>query len=134
MKAMVPALWIVSGLAVAPAFAHHSISAVYDRSMPKEFKGTVTKVEWLNPHARVYVDVRQTDGRVLNWEFELGSPNGLMQHGWTRYTLKKGDVVAVSAEPARDGSNRASARFVVGPGGQKLPNYDRFEALASGKQ
>jgi DNA/RNA endonuclease YhcR with UshA esterase domain len=83
-------------MAAAPVLAHHSFSAEYDRSKPITVKGTVTKVEWMNPHARFYVDVKDDSGAVTNWEFELGSPNGLMREGWSRNSLKEGDVVTVS--------------------------------------
>ena len=64
--------------------AHHSFDAEFDRNKPITLKGAVTKVEWTNPHARFYVDVPDAGGKVTNWEFELGSPNGLMRRGWTR--------------------------------------------------
>ncbi len=75
-------------LAAVPMLAHHSFSAEYDRSKPIALKGTVTKVEWMNPHARFYLDVKDDGGKVTNWEFELGSPNGLMRQGWTRNSLE----------------------------------------------
>jgi hypothetical protein len=83
---------LAGGLVTAAgAFAHHSLSAEY-RSKPIELKGTVTNVEWMNPHARFYLDVKGDDGKLVNWEFELDSPNGLMRQGWTRNSLKVGDV------------------------------------------
>ena len=80
---------------------------------PITLKGTVTKVEWMNPHARFYVDVKDDGGKVTNWEFELGSPNGLMRQGWTRNSLKIGDVVQVSGSRAKDGSNLVNASNVA---------------------
>ena len=77
-------------LSAAPLWAHHAFVAVFDLSKQRDFKGTVTRVEWLNPHARFALDVVEPSGKTARWEFELGSPNALMQHGWTRYTLKKG--------------------------------------------
>ena len=100
-------------LAAVPMLAHHSFSAEYDRSKPIQLKGTVTKVEWMNPHARFYLDVKDDAGKVTNWEFELGSPNGLMRQGWTRNSLKEGDVVTVTGSKAKDGSNLANARQVT---------------------
>src|SRR5215467_13390997 len=98
MKARLGA-W-VSALALlawsAPLVAHHSFAAEYDASKPVTLKGTVTRVEWTNPHARFYIDVKDDAGAVTNWEFELGSPNGLMRAGWTRNSLKQGDEVSVS--------------------------------------
>jgi len=123
-------LRIAAGLALvmssAPLFAHHAFSAIFDISKQRDFKGTVTQVEWLNPHAHFFLDVVDPSGKAARWEFELGSPNALMQHGWTRYTLKKGDVVTVTADLARDGSNFAHARSVILAGGSRVCDYDRF--------
>ncbi len=92
-----------------PLSAHHSFDAEYDRSKSREFTGTVTKVEWMNPHARFYMDVKEADGKTTNWEFELGSPNGLMRAGWTRTSIKKGDVIKCKGSLAKDGSALANA-------------------------
>jgi len=113
-------------LSAAPLWAHHAYSAVFDPSKQRDFRGTVTQTEWLNPHARFFLDVIEPSGKAARWEFELGSPNALMQHGWTRYTLKKGDVVTVTADLARDGSNFAHARIVTFAGGTRVCDYDRF--------
>jgi hypothetical protein len=77
-------------------------------------------VEWMNPHARFYLDVKDDKGTVTNWEFELGSPNGLMRQGWTRNSMKLGDSVSVSGSLAKDGSNLANARTVKLSDGRKL--------------
>jgi hypothetical protein len=113
---------VAAGLMVAavPGLAHHSFSAEYDRSKPIQLKGTVTKVEWMNPHARFYLDVKTDDGKVTNWEFELGSPNGLMRQGWTRNSLKIGDVVQVSGSQAKDGSNLVNASNVAFENGKRV--------------
>jgi Family of unknown function (DUF6152) len=115
-------LAMAAGMAMAaiPMLAHHSFSAEYDRSKPMELKGTVTKVEWMNPHARFYVDVKDETGKVTNWEFELGSPNGLMRNGWTRNSLQKGDEVSVSGSQAKDGSNLVNANSVVLANGKRV--------------
>ena len=105
-------LAIALGLAALPALAHHSFAAEYDSAKPITLTGTVTKVEWMNPHARFYIDVKDEGGKVTNWEFELGSPNGLMRRGWTRNSLKEGDNVSVSGSLAKDGSKLANARTV----------------------
>jgi hypothetical protein len=113
-------LAMVLGLAAVPAVAHHSFAAEYDSKKPIEFSGTVTKVEWMNPHARFYVDVKDDAGKVTNWELELGSPNGLMRQGWTRNSMKIGDVVSVQGSMAKDGANLANARTVKLADGRRL--------------
>jgi hypothetical protein len=113
----------------APLWAHHAFVAVFDLSNQRDFKGTVTDIEWLNPHAHFFLDVLEPSGKIARWEFELGSPNALMQHGWTRYTLKKGDMVTVTGDLARDGSNFAHARSVTLAGGARVCDYDRFNDI-----
>jgi len=99
--------------------AHHSFSAEY-RNETVTLGGTVTKVEWLNPHARFYVDVKDDSGKLVPWEFELASPNQLARRGWTRNSLKVGDAVKVDAYPAKDGFHLASARTVSLADGRKV--------------
>lgn len=111
---------MVCALAAAPAFAHHSFAAEYDSAKPVTLKGTVTKMEWMNPHARFYVDVKDESGNVTNWELELGSPNGLMRRGWTRNSLKPGDNVIIEGYLAKDGSKLANARNVTLADGRKI--------------
>jgi hypothetical protein len=115
MKAKLLAV-IVAGLGLllctVPILAHHSFAAEYDSAKPVTLTGTVTNVEWMNPHARFYIDVKDDKGDLANWELELGSPNGLMRQGWTRNSLKKGDVVTITGSLAKDGSKLANARTV----------------------
>jgi Family of unknown function (DUF6152) len=113
---------VAAGLMVAamPVLAHHSFSAEYDRAKAISLKGTVTKVEWMNPHARFYLDVKDETGKVTNWEFELGSPNGLMRSGWTKNSLKIGDVVQVNGSQAKDGSNLVNASNVAFENGKRV--------------
>lgn len=111
---------MICALAAAPAFAHHSFAAEYDSAKPVMLKGAVTKVEWMNPHARFYVDVKDDAGAVTNWELELGSPNGLMRRGWTRNSLKPGDMVTIEGYLAKDGAKLANARNVTLADGRKI--------------
>jgi hypothetical protein len=102
--------------------AHHAFAAQYDRDQPIELTGTVTKVEWLNPHARFYIDAPDPDrdGQVVNWNWELASPNNLMRQGWRRDSLKPGDVITVSGWRARKDPHVANARNVVDASGKRL--------------
>jgi hypothetical protein len=99
--------------ASAQMLAHHSFAAEFDAARPITVTGTVTKVEWANPHTWFFVDVKDADGTVVNWGFELAGPAQLLRLGWKRDSMKVGDVVTVQASRARDGSNQANARNIV---------------------
>jgi uncharacterized protein DUF6152 len=108
-------------LASVPAIAHHSFAAEFDAAKPIKLTGSVTKVEWMNPHTYFYIDVKdEKTGQTTNWGLEMGSPNGLMRQGWTRNSMKIGDVVTVEGSAAKDGSNIGNARSVTLSGGQRL--------------
>jgi hypothetical protein len=123
MRTKLAILLAVIGLLLTgvPSIAHHSFYAEFDADKPIKVTGAVTKLEWENPHAWFYVDVRDESGKTVNWGFELGSPNLLMRAGWARNTLKIGDVVTVDASRAKSGANIANAKSVVlNRNGQKL--------------
>lgn len=103
-----------------PVAAHHSFAAEYDSTKKIELKGVVTKFEWTNPHAHFYIDVTGPDGKVLNWNLELASPNMMQRNGWTRHSLKEGDHVVVVAAQAKDGTATASATTIEKSDGTKL--------------
>jgi hypothetical protein len=120
MKFAVVAAGALMLLASVPAIAHHSFAAEFDATKPLKLTGTVTKIEWMNPHAYFYIDVKEADGKVTNWGMEMGSPNGLMRQGWSRNSMKIGQEVTVEGSRAKDGSNIGNARSVVLEGGQRL--------------
>ena len=111
---------ILAAIASGPALAHHSFAAQYDRSKPNTITGPVTKVEWINPHARFFMDVKDEAGKVVSWEIELGPPAGLMRRGWTRNSLKVGESVTVNGFLAKDGSNLTNAQTVTLSDGRKV--------------
>lgn len=111
---------IASLAAAAPVSAHHSFAAQYDAAKPVTLAGKVTKVEWTNPHARFYMDVKGDDGKVVSWNLELASPNVLKRAGWSSTSLKQGDEVTIEGSLARSGANMANARTVVLANGQRV--------------
>ena len=102
--------------------AHHSFGAQYDSDRPVLLQGIVTRVDWTNPHARFYIDVEDSTGKVINWNMELSSPNILRRNGWSRNSLEVGDAVAVQGSMARDGSKMASALVVTLADGRRVFN------------
>ena len=125
--------YVVAGLALlapAAALAHHSFAAEYDTKKPVSRKGTVTKVEWTNPHARFYIDVKDQSGAVANWNLELASPNVLVRQGWSRHSLNVGDQVTVEGAQAKDGSQMANARTVILADGKKVFAFSPTDAPA----
>jgi hypothetical protein len=110
---------LAAGYALTAA-GHHSFSAEYDRDKPVTLQGTVTKLEWTNPHARIYIDVKDESGKVVNWDCELGPPNGLMRQGWNRNSLKAGHVVTINGFLSKDEAHVANARSVFLPDGRQV--------------
>jgi Family of unknown function (DUF6152) len=104
----------------ARAAAHHSFAAEFDGSKPVTLRGTITKMEWTNPHAWLHVDVKGPDGKVVAWMIEGGAPNALLRRGWNKESVAPGTAVVVQGFRARDGSNRASGGDVTLPDGKKL--------------
>ena len=103
-----------------PALAHHSFAAEYDAKKPVKLMGTITKVELVNPHGWVYIDVKNTDGKTENWGCETGAPNALIRRGWKRDTLKAGDMITVDGFRAKDGSTTMNARSVTFANGKSV--------------
>src|SRR5919201_573980 len=100
--------------AAVPAIAHHSFAAEYDASKPIKLTGTVTKIEWTNPHCYFYIDVKNEEsGKIDNWALELGNPNALLRNGWTPNSVKIGDAVTVEGTRAKDGTNLGNARTMI---------------------
>jgi hypothetical protein len=105
---------------LAPTRAHHSFSAEYDRDKPVTLTGAVTKLEWTNPHARIYIDVKDESGNVVSWDCELGPPNGLMRQGWTRNSLRAGQIVTINGFLSKEEPHVANARSVFLPDGRQV--------------
>jgi hypothetical protein len=117
MKAV---LLAVAVLAASPLTAHHSFAAEFDASKPVTLQGTVTKVDWTNPHVFLFVDVPDKRGKTANWRVESSAPNGLIREGWVKESLKAGDRVTIEAYMAKDEEHFAKSRAVILPGGRRV--------------
>ena len=107
-------------LSVVPALAHHSFSSEFDANVPIKLEGTVTKMEWVNPHAWIYLDVKKPDGTTEQWKIEGGTPNALFRRGFTKDSLKAGTVIVVNGYRAKDGTLKGNGRDLTYPDGRKL--------------
>ena len=106
--------------AAVPLVAHHSFAAEYDAQKAVKFTGTVTTMEWINPHAWIHIDVKKPDGKVESWMIEAGAPNALLRRGFTKASLPVGTVITVEGYQAKDGANRANGRDITYQDGKKL--------------
>jgi Family of unknown function (DUF6152) len=106
--------------AVASVSAHHAFAAEFDANKPVEFSGTVTRMEWINPHVWIHLNVKRADGKVEEWAFEAGTPNVLFRRGFTKASLAVGTQIKVDGYQAKDGTRRANGRDLTFPDGRKL--------------
>jgi len=123
MKTTLLSVFAVSAgllVAAAPMLAHHSFAAEFDGARPVALTGTVTKVDWVNPHSWIYIDVKGDDGTVANWGMETGPPNVLYRAGWRKDSVKMGDAISVHGFAAKDGSHTMAARQITTADGRKL--------------
>jgi hypothetical protein len=116
--ALLAAMFLI-GLAV-PVAAHHAFSAEFDARKPVKLEGTVSRMQWINPHAWIHVDVKKPDGKLETWMIEGGTPNTLFRRGFTKDSLKTGTKIVVEGYRAKDGSLRANGRDITFPDGKKL--------------
>jgi hypothetical protein len=121
MRKQLQVLALVVGSALAvPALAHHSFAAEFDLDQPIKLRGTVTQVEFINPHSWIHIDVKKDDGSVESWAIEGGTPNTLFRMGVNQNSLKVGTEIVVDGYRSRDGANRANGRDITLPDGKKL--------------
>jgi Family of unknown function (DUF6152) len=111
---------LLLAVTAASLSAHHAFAAEFDANKPVTMKGTVTKMEWVNPHVWLHMDVKKPDGKVENWAFEAGTPNVLFRRGFTRKSLLPGTVVMIDGYQAKDGTHRANGRDITFEDGKKL--------------
>ncbi len=120
MRTKLTVVALFTTVAVAPLWGHHAFAAEFDAGKPVKLRGTVTKMEWINPHAWIHVDVKDADGKVANWMIECGTPNTLLRRGMTKTSITAGTEIVVDGYQSKDGTNKANGRDVTFPDGKKL--------------
>jgi hypothetical protein len=120
LSVIVAGIAVLLVLAAVPALAHHAFAAEFDAKKPVKFRGTITKMEWINPHAWIHINVKKPDGTVEEWMVEAGTPNTLLRRGFTKQSLLPGTEIIVDGYQSKDGSRRANGRDLTLPNGQTL--------------
>ena len=120
MRTKIPMVIAVIALFIAPVVAHHAFSAEFDANKPVRLTGAVTKVEWINPHAWMHIDVKDSQGQMTSWSIELGAPNAMIRRGWNNNSIPVGTLIVVEGWQAKNGSNTANGGHVTLPDGRRL--------------